>query len=533
MENIKPNKKPNFWSKLKPFFDFRIENLEDVISILLGFGVFSLIIFRIYSFDITYDEAYTYLNTGRIQDVWKIYQFRIANTHLLNSLLMTVTTLFLPYNDVAIRLPILFISALYIAVSISISKKYQNRLIVLGLLLLFYYVIQYMALARGYGMSATFILAALFVYKEKENFHSYYLWVAYLFLLAIYSNYVALIPFFVVMAYMFIVDFKGRLPVISTKNKRWLMGLTVLSIYGFYSVTKAGKPMPTTTKHTFIEAIPHDILSRFLDVTTIPIPFVTIGVLVLSILVVAVYFIDKGKNVFGVITLITFSIVFIATWAGDKQLPSGRVLIPYWPLIVFLIVEILEATTTKIRIPKLILRVLNIAILGLLIFNFQSQMLIAKYVQSKSGQWKTNIEVMSRYGKEIFNHNPYYLEKDWKHNITRKNLQKIIPNKVIENSGVKFQIYNAFRLITVSFNVPTENIRLYRLVIQQNESIYSDTISLNSYIYGMEQERMMLLPFPAFGGDVLRVGNIDGSWEESFIIPKRMEGFFPPEQPSF
>lgn len=522
-----------FKKELLLFFDFKVKSFEDLLSILVGVGVFGIIVFRAYSFDITYDEAYTYLNTGRIQDVWQIYLFRIANTHLLNSLLMTISTLFFPYNDFAIRLPMVLISAMYISLSISISKKYQNRLIVLGLLLLFYYVIQYMALARGYGMSATFILAVIFVYKEKEQFQSYYLWIAYLFLLAIYSSYVALVPFVVYMTYLYLVEFKRRIPSISTKNKRWIIGLTVLAIHGFLSVTGEGKPMPTTDKHTFIEAIPHDLVSRFFQSSTIPIQYMWIGVLVIAVLVIAIFLFEKSKNVNGVITFVTFSFVFLVTWLGFKQLPTGRVLIPYWPFIVFCLVEILEALTQKMKVPRLLVRAMNVLVLSGLLFNFQSQTEISKYVYTKSQQWKIPINLLAHYDKEVLSFNPYYLEKDWTYNIIKENLESFIPDRVIEKPNVKIQRYDSLGLITMSFEKPTEGIQIARIVSKQDKIIFSDTIGINSFPNNLEEERALLLPFPRFGGELLKIANVDGSWEQSFLIPEGIETFFPPRQPSF
>lgn len=528
MENNTPTRLSQFLKKLRPFFDFRIESLEDVISILLGLGVFGIIVFRAYFIDITYDEAYTYLNTGRIQDVWTVYLFRIANTHLLNSLLMTVTTLAFPYNDLAIRLPSVFISIFYLTTSISLSKKFQNRLSVLGLLLLFYYVIEYMALARGYGMSATFILAAFFVYKDKNRFPAYYLWITYFFILAIYSSYVAVIPYGLFMIYMFIVDFKGRLPKISVKNKRWIIGLTGLAIYGLFSVTKAGKPMPTTNKHTFIEAIPLDLISRFLNIDSVPPYLAVIGLLTLSFLIISIFVLSKGKNVFGVITFLTFSTIFLVNWVSHKQLPSGRVLIPYWPFIALTIVEIVDFITT--RLPKVVVRSFNIIVIGVLIFNFQLQLDFIIHIKSKSEQWKKPITILSDYSNEFISDESYYLEKEWQHNLIFSKLENRIPDEELNNSGVKFKIYDHLALITVSFPNQPKGVKLYREVIKSGVITYSDTISLDSKVYNFEKNRPMLLPYPRMGGEILKIGNMDGSWEQFLKIPDGMETFFPPKR---
>ena len=160
--NSKLKRSAAFIRKLKPFFNFSIKSFEDVLCLIIGILVLGVIVFMAATRNLTYDEAYTYMDTGRIQGVWKMYRFGIANTHVLNSLLMSITTLFAPFNDFAIRLPNIITSAIYISIAISFSKKYRNQLLVFGLLVLFYYQVTFISLGRGYGMSVTFMLAAFF-----------------------------------------------------------------------------------------------------------------------------------------------------------------------------------------------------------------------------------------------------------------------------------------------------------------------------------------------------------------------------------
>jgi hypothetical protein len=520
MKSNQQSKTRDFLNKLKPFFDFKIENFEDAFSVLTGIVVFSIIVFGAYFSDVTYDEAYTYLNTGRIQDVWKIYLFRIANTHLLNSLLMTVTTLFFPYADFALRLPSVLISGIYVAISISFSKKFNNRLIVLGLLLLFYYVVEYMTLARGYGMSATFILAALFVYKEKQHFSVYYLWVVYLFMLALYANYVAIVPFGIMVAYMFVVDFKFKLPEISVKNKKWIIGLGGLALYGFYSVTKAGKPLYGAYTQTFFEAIPQDVLLRFFEVESMPIQMVTIGTILLTVVVLGLYVIYRKSNPIGMITVVTFFAIFLVSWVGSKPLPTGRVLVPYWPMFVFAIVEVLEIITDKFRVPKLVIRIVNFAVFSYLVFNFQSQLEISKHFQTYKTQWNIPLRVNSDYGKEILPHDRYYVEKDNYHGILSERIKGINPDTETDNETVKISMYTDLMLLVLKFDKDANGVKLYREVSNEVELLYSDTITLGMGVFLLEDETMFLLPIPAMAGKTLKIGDVKGVWSESFDIPQ-------------
>lgn len=521
------------FQKLQPFFNLKIRSFEDVVVILLGLAVLGFVIFNAYFLPITYDEAYSYLNTGRIQDVWKIYQFRIANTHVLNSLLMTVSTLFFPYVDFALRLPIVILSIFFMITAISFSKGYKNRLLLLGLLFLFYDVTGYFSLARGYGMSAAFILAALFVHANKEKFKSYHLWVVYLFLLAIYSSYVAIIPFIVMVGYMFVFDFGLTIPDITKKHKRWILGLTAVAFYGFYSVTKAGKPLPydiTENSQTFFEAVPQDMAQRFFNLSHVSIQLASIATLLLALAILTVFFWGKRKNPIGMITAGTFLAVFLASWVTGKPLPTGRVLVPYWPLIAFSIVELIEFFTVKLRIHKAIYTPINVLLLGLLVFNFQSKMHLAQLIPVHEQMWKTPINIMAGYGKPIFPHDEYYVEKEWKYQALKHHLDEIKPTETQIFQDVTSKIYMDLRVITLNFTHPSRGDLVYREVVENGAITYADTIEIGSYLYPLKNKYPVLLPFPRFGGDVLRIGGVDGNWSATYKIPKGMKEFFPPEK---
>lgn len=150
----------------------------------------------------------------------------------------------------------MLLAAFYISTAISFSKTVKNRLIFLGLLLLYYFLIEYFSMARGYGMSAAFILASIFVYKNQEKFTKPQLWLSYLFLLAIYANYVA-IPFVMVFAtYIFVVDYRLKLPEVPKKTRNWIVGLFVLSIYGFFPLPERESHYTELTTKTFLRPFP-------------------------------------------------------------------------------------------------------------------------------------------------------------------------------------------------------------------------------------------------------------------------------------
>ncbi|UTW67565.1 hypothetical protein KFE94_05490 [bacterium SCSIO 12643] len=503
-----------FGKKLKPFFDLKIKSFEDVVSILLGTVIFVWVIFQAAYMDMTYDEAYTYMNTGRIQDVWKIYQFRIANTHVLNSLLMTVTTLFFPYNDFAIRLPAVLLAGVYISTAISFSKQFKNRLIFLGLLLLFYYFTTYLSMARGYGMSAAFLLASVFVYKNKDKFNQWYLWLAYLFLLAMYANYVA-IPIILVMgAYIFVFDFKWKLPEIPKKKLRWIIGLFLLGVYGFFSVTREGKPLYGAYEEGVIEAIPYDFISRFLGRSEMEMAYIIPATFLIVGLIIGFFFISKFKNPIGLITIGTFALIITMAWIGNKPLPTGRVLLPFWPLVVISLMEILDPIMDRLKIPKLVFIVINMGVLGLLIDNFYNQSEYQKRLDTKAVQWRKPLDILANYDREIYPHEVYYLRKDRYHQNFLEQLKEYTSIVLTENEERKVLVYQDLGLVTLSLKDLAEETRIFREIQKGGDVVFSDTISFNHDVYEVEENYPVLIAYPKLEGDLLRVGVIGGGWDE-------------------
>jgi len=507
-----------FGKQLKPFFDLKIRNFEDVVSVLLGTVIFVWVIFQAAYMDMTYDEAYTYMNTGRIQDVWKIYQFRIANTHVLNSLLMTVTTLFFPYNDFAIRLPAVLLAGFYISIAISFSRQFKNRLIFLGLLLLFYYFTTYLSMARGYGMSATFLLASIFVYKNKTRFNQWYLWLAYLFLLAMYANYVA-IPIILVMgAYIFVFDFKWKLPEVPKKKLRWILGLFLLGIYGFFSVTREGKPLYGAYEEGVIEAIPYDFISRFLGNPELQVEYITPITFLIVGVVLIFFFVSKFKNPIGLITIGTFALIIVMAWVGNKPLPTGRVLLPFWPLVVVSMMELLDPIVSRLKIHKTIVVVFNLGVLGLLIGNFYKQNEFQKRLETKVVQWRKPIDVLSNYDREIYPHEIYYLRKDRYHQDLLEQLEVFKPDSHYENEVRSYMVYPDLGLVTLDLDNLTEETRIFRAVQSNNQLVFSDTISFKTDVYEIEADYPVLIAYPKMKGDLLRFGVVGEGWEEQIEL---------------
>ena len=112
---------------------------------------------------ITMDEADTYAWFVATSNVW--YPF--SNNHILNTLLMWVSTHALGPSIIAIRAPALLGAALYIAICYflcrSITERFSIRLPVFICLTYNPFIFDYMVAARGYGLADAFLMAAIAV----------------------------------------------------------------------------------------------------------------------------------------------------------------------------------------------------------------------------------------------------------------------------------------------------------------------------------------------------------------------------------
>jgi hypothetical protein len=110
---------------------------------------------------ITMDEIDTYNWFVASSDVWRPY----SNNHILNSLLMWITTHAFGNSILAIRAPALLGGCLYIAACYFLCRAITDQLILqLPLFVGLTYnpfIFDFMVAARGYGLSSAFLLAAI------------------------------------------------------------------------------------------------------------------------------------------------------------------------------------------------------------------------------------------------------------------------------------------------------------------------------------------------------------------------------------
>lgn len=313
---------------------------------LLAFGA---VVFQALSLDIYYDEAYSYLGTGRWQKVHKIFLFRLANVHPLNSLLMAISTVAFPFQIWALRLPAMLSALAYLLIANNITRNWPARLSALALLVFFDQLLLFHALARGYGLCATLILAALRVYQLRGQLKDWPALLIILLLLAFYANFVAL-PFIVCfLAFVFLVELKGKLPKLS--RRFWLISssFTALGIFGFLKVSSAEKPLFGAYEAGFWEAIPQNLFWHYFDWWDASITGAGLCTLVFTILVLLHYFKGEKKQLIGLSLLASFLLIYALSVVLQKPLPTGRTLIPFWPPLAFSLGLLLNAFYPRLR----------------------------------------------------------------------------------------------------------------------------------------------------------------------------------------
>ncbi|HEV8415271.1 MAG TPA: hypothetical protein VGQ49_16895 [Bryobacteraceae bacterium] len=129
--------------------------------IIAALFVFSLAIIRAHLQAITVDEANTYFWWVRAYYPWSPG----SNNHVLNSLLIWVTTHVFGISVFTVRMPALLGAALYICVCYflcrSLTERFSLQFPVFICLLYNPFILDFMVAARGYSLANAFLLAAI------------------------------------------------------------------------------------------------------------------------------------------------------------------------------------------------------------------------------------------------------------------------------------------------------------------------------------------------------------------------------------
>ena len=136
---------------------------------MFGLSIFLYILMRAFFIPLTHDEAITTIYHAQMPFLDIIY-FRggmLANNHLLNTLLVKVSTLIFGWSELAIRIPALIGAIFYIFGSFLIAKKiFINSRFFFSItfiaLTINPYIIDFLSLSRGYSLALGFFIWGLY-----------------------------------------------------------------------------------------------------------------------------------------------------------------------------------------------------------------------------------------------------------------------------------------------------------------------------------------------------------------------------------
>lgn len=139
-----------------------------IAAALLGSALAGFLGTRAALLSFTHDESLNY-NCHVAPGLFGILDFSVVTNHFLNSVLMAISSAVLGPGEFALRLPNVLGGIAYLAAGFLLLRRFQDTFIRtagLALLILNPFVLDFQALARGYGLGCTFVLWSLYFFTR-------------------------------------------------------------------------------------------------------------------------------------------------------------------------------------------------------------------------------------------------------------------------------------------------------------------------------------------------------------------------------
>ncbi len=346
-------------------------------AVVAGAAAWTITAYRAATTGITYDEAYTYLHYA--QTATGFLRLDIANNHPLNSLLIYLSNLITGarYDEVAIRAPNLVAFGIYLFIAYKLAARTRYSLAAFSLLAFNPYLNEFFGLGRGYGLAAAAVLAALWIYATQRTSEQVLVLSLLLLCLASAAIYACLVLVLALCVYAVLIDIGiSNLWPFVKRNAFGLAEVVIIAIalgYAFGVVTSPGLPTPTSSAQELglFSAIPMGYAAMFTDSTALG--------MILAVLLLAILFggATAGRRnlsaiAFTSLSLLTLAITVLGAAAFRRPLPTGRLLLPLYPLVALALCESVDALATAGALPtKAAARMIAVgAFSGLLLINF-------------------------------------------------------------------------------------------------------------------------------------------------------------------
>jgi 4-amino-4-deoxy-L-arabinose transferase-like glycosyltransferase len=160
------------------------QKIEKLLIFALGAGLGVWILYRAVHLSFTHDESLSYLtfHDKSLGDLFLNFScWQSANNHILNTILFKASISLFGLSDFAMRLPNLlaFLGSFYIAYKITQQHLTNpfSKMVLLAVLFLNPYVIDFYSLCRGYGLSMFFQLSSIYFlltylkWNKKSSLH--------------------------------------------------------------------------------------------------------------------------------------------------------------------------------------------------------------------------------------------------------------------------------------------------------------------------------------------------------------------------
>lgn len=333
--------------------------------LLVSITIFILTCLRANITGITYDEADTFLSYSRIRIgyLFPFLKYSHLNNHLLNSFFISLTTIFDDYNEFLIRLPNLIFFLLYLTATLVAASRTHFKILIFALLAGNYYLTEFFGLARGYAMAAALVLVSLLAYRYSCQSRDRNILTALYFLsFALLANFMA-IYIFVAVIFDLVITQREFKKINFIKCYFWdlllIMLIFSLSVALFYCQSREGMPLPTNmtslsfTKYTFWGFINHFLPLDYNQTVA--------RTLMSLVFLFCIYPLIQKRGNLSILrtTFLTFLFLFFVTKVMDKEFATGRMLLPFYPLLVLAFDELLLTYRNLLISRKRLLLILS------------------------------------------------------------------------------------------------------------------------------------------------------------------------------
>ncbi len=311
--------------------------------------LFASIVIKAASSDLTWDEAWTYLFYGRTPLGFTRLDY--ANDHPLNSILIWASTRMFGNSEFIIRIPNVLAGGLYLYSSAKLIGAVRGKLLAFALCVLQPYLLDYFALARGYGIAAALVQFGLIMHFFGPRSRPRLMLGACL--LASLTVFSTVVVVYALVGSMIVVGVRKPFTQPSSRARAESSPLTLplegngrgeavglalafgalglLPVAGLLHVSREGLPLYGSTAGFF------DAMLRGVARMYVPDAWSTALAVAILLAVLALLLGDARSMSSRAATLTLASAGALgATWlaarVGGKPLPTGRLLLPFLPL---------------------------------------------------------------------------------------------------------------------------------------------------------------------------------------------------------